>query len=604
MDPILSHRLLHRAARYGNNEAVSESQGRLNLPRLRAGAALLWSLPLFLLSLLLAPNAAAGPFDPPNTTIGSHPPAVTNSQTAQFTFASDPDQLFVTFRCKLDGGAFGPCPGAPPGNNASYSGLQEGTHAFSVVATNFFGDEDATPASYSWIIDRQPPAAPQLQSQPPNPSNSTAATFTYAGESGASLECSLDNATFTACPGGQSYPNLAPGSHQFSVRAKDLAGNLGPATTYGWVIDLQSPETTIDSGPGQQSDSADAVLNFHSTEPGSFQCRRDGIDWGGCASPAIYRDLAVGPHTFDVRAIDRAGNTDLSPSSWAWTVLEGATSASGEQQRRRRRNPSRVFVIVMENKEYGHVIGSRSAPFITRLARRYASATRFYAVAHPSLPNYLGMLGGSTFGINSGCTACDGIRARTIVDQLETNRIPWRAYMEGLPYTCYRNGHRGRYVKRHNPFVYFRRIATDRSCRNVVPGKWLHRDLRRDRLATFNWITPDQCHNTHDCGVRKGDRYLSRLIPKLLRHVGRHGFVILTYDEGTSSAGGGGRIPTIFAGPDVRRGARVSRRYNTYSVLKTLQRFFSLNYLGRAKKRNTRLMEEMFEDSRIRQPFG
>jgi acid phosphatase len=96
--------------------------------------------------------------------------------------------------------------------------------------------------------------------------------------------------------------------------------------------------------------------------------------------------------------------------------------------------------------------------------------------------------------------------------------------MEGLPYTCYRRGHRGRYVKRHNAFLYFRSVATDGSCRRVVPGKRLHADLSRDRLAALNWIIPNQCNNTHDCEIQVGDHYLRRLVPRLLRHVGPDGF--------------------------------------------------------------------------------
>jgi phosphatidylinositol-3-phosphatase len=94
--------------------------------------------------------------------------------------------------------------------------------------------------------------------------------------------------------------------------------------------------------------------------------------------------------------------------------------------------PPHIAVIVMENHEYGDIVGSSSAPYINSLARRYALATGANAITHPSLPNYLALTGGSTFGIDSDCTECKVI-ATSIVDQLEHARLSWRAYMEDLP---------------------------------------------------------------------------------------------------------------------------------------------------------------------------
>src|SRR5205807_9453451 len=87
---------------------------------------------------------------------------------------------------------------------------------------------------------------------------------------------------------------------------------------------------------------------------------------------------------------------------------------------------TRVVVLVMENKDYGQVIGSAEAPYIGSLARRYALATGYYGVRHPSLPNYLALVGGSTFGITSDCTDC-AVHGTSLVDELERRRISWRA---------------------------------------------------------------------------------------------------------------------------------------------------------------------------------
>ena len=80
--------------------------------------------------------------------------------------------------------------------------------------------------------------------------------------------------------------------------------------------------------------------------------------------------------------------------------------------------PAHVAVIVMENEEYGSLVSAGSAPYINGLARRYGLARAMYAVGHPSLPNYLALTGGSTFGIQSDCTSCS-VDATSLVDQLE-----------------------------------------------------------------------------------------------------------------------------------------------------------------------------------------
>ena len=223
---------------------------------------------------------------------------------------------------------------------------------------------------------------------------------------------------------------------------------------------------------------------------------------------------------------------------------------------------SRVFVIVLENREYGQVIGASGAPYLNRLARRGALATRYYAISHPSLPNYLAMIGGSTFGIRSDCTRCSA-SGPSLPEQLSEAGVDWRAYMQGMPRSCYLGGYSGRYAKKHNPFYYFPSIVSEpASCRRVVPGRRLWSDLRGGTLPTFGWITPDLCNDAHDCGLARSDRYLSRLVPALLPRLGRNGYLVLTFDEGSSDRGccgaHGGRVATILAGPGVRSGARLT----------------------------------------------
>jgi phosphatidylinositol-3-phosphatase len=247
-------------------------------------------------------------------------------------------------------------------------------------------------------------------------------------------------------------------------------------------------------------------------------------------------------------------------------------------------SPAHVAVIVMENKEYGDIIGSRSAPFITSLARRYALAAGMYAITHPSLPNYLALTGGSTFGIDSDCTDCS-VGATSLVDQLERAHLSWRAYMEDLPRTCFTGASAGEYAKKHDPFAYYTRVTRARArCANIVPLTRLAADERAGTLPRFMWISPNLCHDMHDCSVSTGDRFLAGLVPRLLRALGPRGLLFLTWDEGSSDDGccrlaSGGHIVTIVAGAGARRGARLATPTDHYSVLQTIEDLLGLRRL-------------------------
>jgi hypothetical protein len=249
---------------------------------------------------------------------------------------------------------------------------------------------------------------------------------------------------------------------------------------------------------------------------------------------------------------------------------------------------SRVITVVMENEEATAVIGNPRAPYINRLARRGGLATRSYGVRHPSLPNYLALTGGSTHGIASDCTSCH-VPGAGIVAQLAAHHLGWRAYMEGLPQACFRGAGAGRYAKKHDPFLYYDGIAREPArCGHVVPFTALTRDLRHGTVPAYAFVSPDLCDDGHDCGVAHADRFLSRLVPTLLPALGPHGYLVLTWDEGTTDAGccggsRGGRIPTLVLGPDIRAGARLARPVDHYGVLATEEDSLGLPRLGAAR---------------------
>ena len=249
--------------------------------------------------------------------------------------------------------------------------------------------------------------------------------------------------------------------------------------------------------------------------------------------------------------------------------------------------PAHVAVIVMENEEYASIVGARSTPYINGLARRFALARQMYAIRHPSLPNYLALTGGSTYGIDSDCTDCS-VPGAGLAGQLSARNIAWRAYMEDLPRPCFRGSSAGGYAKKHDPFMYYRTIARNPAlCGRVVPLRRLSADERSGQLPVFTWITPNLCHDMHDCDPSSGDRFLSATVPPLLRALGPRGLLILTWDEGSSDDGccrlaTGGHIATILAGPLAVAGGRLGTPADHYSVLQTIEDLLGLPRLAGA----------------------
>jgi len=241
----------------------------------------------------------------------------------------------------------------------------------------------------------------------------------------------------------------------------------------------------------------------------------------------------------------------------------------------------RVFLIVLENRAYSAVIGNPAAPYLNRLARQGTLATRYYGIAHPSLPNYLALAGGSTFGIHTDCSDCSA-SGPSLATQLTKAGISWRGYMGGMPTPCYGGIDGGLYARRHNPFAYFPAVASHPAlCRNLVPAGRLQRDVASGRLPRFGWVSPNGCQDGHNCPLAHTDQYLSRIVPSLLRALGHNGYLAITFDEGTTDAGccgdsGGGRVAMILAGARARSGARITAPRNHYSLLRTIEDTFSL----------------------------
>jgi phosphatidylinositol-3-phosphatase len=270
----------------------------------------------------------------------------------------------------------------------------------------------------------------------------------------------------------------------------------------------------------------------------------------------------------------------------AATAITGSAGAGPRRADTRSALPAfdRVVLIVFENKEYDQVLGNPEAPTFRSLARRYALLASYRAVAHPSLPDYLALVSGSTHAIASDCTSCQ-VSAPNLADTLEVAGKTWKTYAEGLPRAGFTGAWAGRYAKKHNPLLYFADVVSmSGRLRKIVPLSAFHRDLDAGRLPDFSLVVPDLCNDMHDCSVATGDAWLRTFLRPLLpsRALGS-GVIFVVFDEGTSNDGGGGHVPALALGPLVRAGSRTSMPLDHYGLLRTIESAWDLPLLGHSR---------------------
>ncbi len=263
-----------------------------------------------------------------------------------------------------------------------------------------------------------------------------------------------------------------------------------------------------------------------------------------------------------------------------------------------------LIIVFMENKNYGDIItNTAAAPYINRLASNNALAAKYFDVSNNlSLPNYLGSITGQTYDSWSGCnkppSSCPGytpITGPTIIDELESAGLTWKAYMESMPSNCYQNDF-GQYVARHDPFVYLSNIQDNPSeCNRVVPTSANVSNLVQDLGSTSTasnlmWLTPNLCDDMHNCSISAGDTYLSYIVPEILNSYifqTHAAALFITWDEGSNSA----HIPAIWAGPSARNNYTSMVTYNHYSLLKTLEDAWHLSSLTSNDARASAMMD-------------
>jgi hypothetical protein len=282
-----------------------------------------------------------------------------------------------------------------------------------------------------------------------------------------------------------------------------------------------------------------------------------------------------------------------------------------------------VFLLVMESESFKAIIGNADAPILNALAKDYGLATNYSGVGDPSEPNYVGMLGGDTFGLNNddpywfpGHT----INASNLMTRLEAAGKTWRGYFQNMPYAgyrgyCYPDKCLGipdadtQYVAKHNGIVNFANMQNPTEFGKMFPFAQLSADLQAGTVSNFSYIVPDECHDMHgappwcvDSGptssvqqsflIAQGDAFVGSVVNAItsssIWQAGNNAIVI-TFDEGNTATSNVATIVVTSHGP---RGVKDKTSLNHFSLLASLEQTFGLGCLANACTAN--LMTPLF----------
>jgi len=265
-----------------------------------------------------------------------------------------------------------------------------------------------------------------------------------------------------------------------------------------------------------------------------------------------------------------------------------------------------VVIVVLENQ------GSREAladPNIASLVKGGAWFSNYHGLAHPSLPNYLAMVAGSTFGVEHDHLSAP-LKSPSIVDRLEAKGLSWKAYAEDYPGRCFLGNEAGEghltprakptpiYAKKHVPLLAFVSIQNNPArCARVVNAREFMRDARSGHLPNYSFYSPNVFNDGHDTSLEVSSEWLSKFVQSLRGTLGMHQrtLLVVTWDEGGEEDSHHNQVLTILLG-DVITPGRYDERLTHYSLLRTIEDNFGLEPLAKGDRTASAMPASVWRD--------
>ncbi len=255
-----------------------------------------------------------------------------------------------------------------------------------------------------------------------------------------------------------------------------------------------------------------------------------------------------------------------------------------------------VVVVMMENREDTQLTSS-NAPYLTSLKTTGRYFSMYTSVVHPSFPNYLAIASGSTQGNTGGGAVAGAFAGPNLWSQLSQAGVSWGVYQEYMPSPCYARSSftvttptKDQYAINHNPATVFADVFNSAQCQQVLPLSQMTASL-----PAVSFVTPSYCDDMHgfqndpsypsNCQVSNTNALITRGDAWLQAHVEQWrawgAIVIVTFDEGKTNLGGGGRVLTLEVGAGVEPSV-VATPLNHYSVLAGIEDRFGLPRINNA----------------------
>ena len=238
----------------------------------------------------------------------------------------------------------------------------------------------------------------------------------------------------------------------------------------------------------------------------------------------------------------------------------------------------RVIWVVLENTDYDEALAQ---PFFKKLTEQGILFSNMHAETHPSQPNYIAMIAGSTLGVRGdGNVDLDGSH---LGDLLEQKGLTWKAYAEDYPGGCFLGKTSERYARKHVPFLSFTNVQKNPArCANIVNAKDFERDFSNGTLANFSMYIPNLDNDGHDTSPAYSNKWLQKTFGAKLSDASfmKDTLFVVTYDESESYLSDN-QIFTVAVGANAVPGSKYSLKANHYSLLKTVEDVFGLGSLNR-----------------------
>lgn len=237
--------------------------------------------------------------------------------------------------------------------------------------------------------------------------------------------------------------------------------------------------------------------------------------------------------------------------------------------------PDHIVIVVEENKSYDQIIDNKKAPYINKLIRSGASFQKFYAITHPSEPNYLALFSGSIQDLTDD-SCPHQYTTENLSSILAKAGYSFTTYSQSLPKTGYKGCRHGAYVRKHNP-------ATNWQGSNVGSNENLpFRDFPQNynKLPTVAFVIPDLDHDMHDGSISAGDTWLRANLKHYARWAqNNNSLLVVTWDEDDDSQQN--QIATIIVGAHVRPGT-YDTPINHFNLLRTIEAMYGLPFLAKS----------------------